>query len=1177
MQQVPGLRASSTNATGSQLSGNIIRITTCGTLQVVRDGHVVTESDWHTRQARQLLKILITERPRPVSSDRLIEILWPHSTPSAAATTLRSAINALRNVLEPGRPNRAPSRYIITQTPGYAFHLHPDIWLDVDVFERELNRLPHIDDPYRREEILERVIGLYQDDYLISDPYADWVQSERERLQERYFNALLQLADARAQHGDFAAAMSACRRILARDEVREHAYQALMRYQAESGDSAAALITYERCRTILAEELGADPSPLTQMLHRSILNGEIQPAPVNRLLASARHEGVSILSQDGHGVAGELRLGVLPQRALLPLLDEHFPTMFVGRQSESDLLTARLQAALAGHGDCVLLEGEAGVGKTRLAYHVLQQAMDADASVISATSQALEQQLPFAPLADGISRYLAQLPDEWLHHLPPASLGQLVTVIPSLEDRLPGLATPAGEVALGAEDNRQRLIDGIVALLAALAQQRPLVLFMDDLQWADHDTLAVVGRLAQRVSALPLLVLAAYRSDDLAENQSLVTLVHSFRRSRQDGVLAVARLSLPHVEELVGHHTGWQEGDSRTLAAALYAATQGNALFVTEALRNLQEQGSQSALLEQLRTAEPHDAAHGGNPFWHTRRVHEVITERLERLPGPAREVLQLAAVIGRDFSLELLENASAGDPIAGLETLLERRFLVERLDERLDFSHQVVRQVAFEGISTLQRRRLHRRVADALVRLGRAASNPGEAAFHYGQAGQDAHALFTRYSVLAGEQLLRAYGFRQAIAHFTRALDVLATLPVPERELERRALQGCGLAHEGRLDPNGVTQTYRRLQVWAAEQGDRDLLLTTYSRHAAILGLLGQQRESNQLLHELMEALQASDAGARRSRVIADLIERRRVIYGPDEGEGDDRWSPYIEPPPVVADPVGDILQTLEPVHAVLPLLDYGWTLLVQGQLGEATRCLEAVVDLATETAQPSIASTAYHQLATTARILGDMEQSQRLNDESIAINRQVSGTTSELASMWPRIASAFLSLHTGHLDDAERKLRRVVDFLAARPGFNNYRNSAHIGLGLVELARGNRVDAKQRLQDALADPIHLYPYTHVAALVGLARIAHGEARTQECKSLMRQALHFAGQRSLLEEYVETVMEMARLCLEGVPVRKLLRDTHRYVRAAGLGAPAAQLAVMLESLPTRAAPAATA
>ena len=225
----------------------------------------VTESDWHTRQARQLLKILLTERPRPVSTDLLIEILWPHSTPNAAATTLRSAINALRNVLEPERPNRAPSKYIVTQAPGYAFHLTPDIWLDVEEFERRLNHRQHTaHDPVLRLHLLERAIDLYQDDYLISDPYADWLQAERERLRERFFNALAPVGRTLCRNGPLCRCHHHCRRMLARDEVRENAYQALMRYQAESGDSAGALLTYERCRAFLSDELGADPSPLTQ-------------------------------------------------------------------------------------------------------------------------------------------------------------------------------------------------------------------------------------------------------------------------------------------------------------------------------------------------------------------------------------------------------------------------------------------------------------------------------------------------------------------------------------------------------------------------------------------------------------------------------------------------------------------------------------------------------------------------------------------------------------------------------------------------------------------------------------------------------------------------------------------------------------------------------------------------
>ncbi|MFN8489293.1 MAG: BTAD domain-containing putative transcriptional regulator [Caldilineaceae bacterium] len=172
--------------------------------------------------------------------------------------------------------------------------------------------------------------------------------------------------------GNYAAAITACRRVLARDEVRENAYQALMRYQAESGDSAAALLTYERCRTILAEELGADPSPLTQNWHQRILNGEVEPRATERITPSVVRTtppAPSINQTDG--VQATLPL---PQQTLLPMLDEHFINVFVGREQEQEQLSERLEQALAGKGQLILLEGEAGVGKARLAYHGLQEA-----------------------------------------------------------------------------------------------------------------------------------------------------------------------------------------------------------------------------------------------------------------------------------------------------------------------------------------------------------------------------------------------------------------------------------------------------------------------------------------------------------------------------------------------------------------------------------------------------------------------------------------------------------------------------------------------------------------------------------------------------------------------------------------------------------------------------------
>ncbi|MEZ4729735.1 MAG: AAA family ATPase [Caldilineaceae bacterium] len=562
----------------------------------------------------------------------------------------------------------------------------------------------------------------------------------------------------------------------------------------------------------------------------------------------------------------------MPQQVLLPVLDDHANAIFVGRSQEMAQVTACLQAALQGKGGVLVLDGEAGVGKTRLAYQALQWAAEAGATVISATCQPLEQQLPFAPLSDALGRYFQGLTDEVLHQLPAASLVQLAYLMPSVQDRLPvirsgGLfgVTPfyAGtpqEAVAQSDDHRQRVmpqdgshaIDSLITLLATLAKARPLILFLDDLQWADGDTLAVLSRIAPRLPQWPLFVLLAYRSDDLVENEELNTLLHTLRRTHQPINLTLSRLEQADVQRYIHQMTGQSHSVSDRLAAALYQTTQGNALFVTEALRDLQErhlpasaqEDSWGKLVAQWATEPQPTLNLRGNP-----RVQEIILERLHRLPNPARDLLYLAAVIGRDFSLDLLDRTAPQDPVAALEILLERRFLMERPDDRLDFSHQLVRQVAYDAMFVLQRRRLHLRVADALAASPRAAEIPSEIAFHYRQAGASASLQLAQYSVLTGERLLRAYGFRQAIDAFDEALSILETTPQATPDWIRRALEGRGLAYEALFDPVGVTNTYRRLQQWARTKGNQQLLLTAHSRLTAMLSLLGQQRESNELL----------------------------------------------------------------------------------------------------------------------------------------------------------------------------------------------------------------------------------------------------------------------------------------------------------------------------------------
>jgi predicted ATPase len=230
---------------------------------------------------------------------------------------------------------------------------------------------------------------------------------------------------------------------------------------------------------------------------------------------------------------------------------------FVGRAAELEEMEVRLERALGGSGNLLIIDGEAGVGKTRLAYELLRRAGERGATVISATCQQLEQQLPFASLADSLGRYLYGLPDESVRCLPQSSLTQLAQIVPSLQDRGAGIVPPSADAAGVADENRQRLIDGIVSLFAAMATLRPLVLLLDDLQWSDPDTLAVLSRLAQRLGDLPILLLLSYRNDDLSENDALGTLLHAFNRSHAHSLLHLTRFTAEQVTEFVALH--WQE------------------------------------------------------------------------------------------------------------------------------------------------------------------------------------------------------------------------------------------------------------------------------------------------------------------------------------------------------------------------------------------------------------------------------------------------------------------------------------------------------------------------------------------------------------------------------------------------------------------------------------------
>jgi len=217
-------------------------------------------------------------------------------------------------------------------------------------------------------------------------------------------------------------------------------------------------------------------------------------------------------------------------------------------------------------------------------------------------------------------------------------------------------------------------------------------------------------------------------------------------------------------------------------------------------------------------------------------------------------------------------------------------------------------------------------------------------------------------------------------------------------------------------------------------------------------------------------------------------------------------------------------------PVYAALPLLIYGWILQIQGQLTESIHCLQAAVALAEESGQRSLASLAYHQLAVTALLQGDAVASHRLSGGDRSINQAAHGPGAQLASLWPRIASAYQSLAQGDLPQAEARFQHIADFLANRDSFRTHLHSTVIGLGLVALERGEVDRAQALLAQATADPENRYPYTYVLGRLGLARIAQRQGDGESARTILRHTQTYAATRSLVREYEECRRVMGEL-----------------------------------------------
>ncbi len=743
-----------------------------------------------TARLQSLLAYLLLHADAPQSRAQLSFTFWPDASEPNARNNLRQLLHQLRQALPDS------DRYLRTDANSVQWAPDSSFSLDVALFDRavaEAEDAGRAGDAARRRARLEGAVAVCQGP-LLPSCYDDWIVPPRERLARRCADAVAALVGLLEEQREYASAIAHVRHWLQHDPLAEGAYRWLMRLLALAGDRVAALQAYRQCADALRRELAAEPSAATVRTYERIRGAE--PGPSG---PAASREGALAASS------------------------------LVGRQTEWARLREVWERAAAGRASFALVSGDAGIGKSRLAEELLTWAQRQGVAAAKTRSYAAEGRLSLAPVSewlrsDALSPHLARLEDVW--HV------EVARILPELLAARPGLPRPAPMTEFG---DRLRFFEGLAR--AALAAPQPLLLLIDDLQWCDRETIEWLHFLSRFDPEARLLVLGTARSEELDAAHPLPALLRHLRSGSQLTELALEPLDTAETAELAAQ-VGNRAFDAEA-ATRLYRETEGNPLFIVETVRA--GGGGPAGVPEHSIPELPP-------------RAHAVIAGRLAQLSDHAREIAAAAAVIGRAFDLEVLARLVGDEEVVvrALDELWRKRIVREQGPNAYDFTHDKLRDVAYGETSAPQRRRLHRRVAEALVAAHEKDLDPVSAqiAAHYESAGLFEQAIphYSRAAVVARG----VYAHDEAIALVGRALALLGKLPASARcdawELELQLV---------------LAPTYRVTMGWAAPS-----LNGVLDRALALCDRVGTAAQRAQILY-----------GMQSTYIVAGRLEKSALI----------------------------------------------------------------------------------------------------------------------------------------------------------------------------------------------------------------------------------------------------------------------------------------------------------
>ncbi len=750
------------------------------------------------------LAYLALHRAAPISRQQLAFLFWPDSTDQQALKNLRTLLTRLRHAL--------PDADHFIDVTAQAIQLRPDAPFTSDVAEfdsatAQAAAAQEAGDYAGAVNALTAAVGNYTGE-LLPDCYDDWMLPQRERYHQACREALERLILLLEEQREYGRALPYARRLLNHDPLHEAAYHHLMRLHLALGDRTEALRVRGACEAMLEREFGIAPRRATQYLYAGLLEEDpLAPATMEQ-------------------PPGTLASG-------LPL---------VGRKAEWSRLMAAWRAAAAGHPQMVLLSGEAGIGKTRLAEELCAWVARQGAAVAVAHCYPTGSggAVAYAPVVEwlreaGLRARLEALENVWSV--------EVARILPALLAGRPQLKSPG---PLTEAWQRTRLFEALARAVLGPDNQAPLLLFLDDLQWCDQETLDWLGYLLRFAGRAPVLILATVRKYEIDRVHPLMAFWLALTRAGLLSEIALEALEAAETGLLAEKVAGRALEASE--ASQIYHDSEGNPLFVVEMVR-AGTAGTASWTISAASATLP-------------TKSRAVIEWRLTQLSPEAQALAQTAAVIGREFSFDVLARASGQDEeavIAGLDELWQRRLVRAQGGAAYDFSHDGIRAVAYEDSAPGRRRAVHLRVARALEELHQDDLDgfSSQIAGHYEQAGQVQAAIrFYRWAASVAEGVYANAAAAQLYQHLLES-ELRAGLSAAERCTVMLALAEVWRASGQWAQAETIS---RSALVEAETLGDVYLAARAKRTLGDVYHLLGYYDQALQWLAEAEQGFQAVD-----------------------------------------------------------------------------------------------------------------------------------------------------------------------------------------------------------------------------------------------------------------------------------------------------------------------------